>query len=100
MASDKVYLELGSIQSHIKNAVRDVVADAEQVRLVVASVEAQAAEMFADCGIEELRRIAAVVRTHTIGMMLGAARMAGRAERLEAIADIRTVMIPDPDAGG
>ena len=33
-----------------KNAVREVMADAEQVRFVVQSVEAEAAEMFADCG--------------------------------------------------
>jgi hypothetical protein len=45
--------------------------------------------MFADCGVEELRRVSAVVRTHTLGMLLGAARMMCRAERLETIADVR-----------
>jgi hypothetical protein len=83
MANAKVYLEVDSIQSQVKNAVREVMADAEHVRLVVESVEAEAAEMFADCAVEELRRVAAVVRTHTLGMMLSAARMVCRAERLE-----------------
>jgi hypothetical protein len=89
MANAKVYLELDSIQSQVKTAAREVMADAEHVRLVVKSVEAEAAEMFADCGVEELRRVSAVVRTHTLGMLLGAARMMCRAERLEAIADVR-----------
>ena len=89
MANAKVYLELDSIQSQVKTAVREVMADAEQVRFVVQSVEAEAAEMFADCGIDELRRVAAVVRNHTLGMMVSAARMGCRAERLETIADVR-----------
>lgn len=97
MANEKVYLELDSIQSHIKSAVRDVVADAEQVRLVVASVEDEAAEMFADCSTEELRRIAAVIRTHTIGLLLSAARMTARAERLETIADVRSLMATEAE---
>ena len=37
----------------------------------------------------ELRRVAAVVRSHTLGMMLSAARMVCRAARLETIADVR-----------
>jgi hypothetical protein len=45
--------------------------------------------MFADCAMDELRRVAAVVRTHTLGMILSAARMVCRAERLETIADVR-----------
>lgn len=90
MANEKVCLELDSIQSHIKSAVRDVVTDAEQVRLGVASVEAEVAEMFADCSIEELRRISSLIRTHTLGLLVSAARMASRAERLETIADIRS----------
>jgi hypothetical protein len=89
MANTKVYLEVDSIQSQVKNAVREVMSDAEHVRFVVQSVEAEAAEMFADCAIDELRRVAAVVRTHTLGMMLSAARMVCRAERLETIADVR-----------
>jgi hypothetical protein len=89
MANEKVYLEVDSIQSQVKTAVREVMADAEHVRLVVKSVEAEAAEMFADSGVEELRRVSAVVRTHTLGMLLGAARMMCRAERLETIADVR-----------
>lgn len=89
MADEKVYLELDSIQSQVKTAAREVMADAEHVRLVVQSLEAEAAEMFADCGVEELRRVSAVVRTHTLGMLLGAARMMCRAERLETIADVR-----------
>ncbi len=39
--------------------------------------------------MDELRRVAAVVRTHTLGMILSAARMVCRAERLETIADVR-----------
>jgi hypothetical protein len=89
MANAKVYLEVDSIQSQIKTAVREVMADAEHVRLVVQSVEAEAAEIFADCAVDELRRVAAVVRTHTLGMILSAARMVCRAERLETIADVR-----------
>jgi hypothetical protein len=94
MANEKVYLELDSIQSQVKTAVREVMADAEQMRLVVESVEAEAAEVFADCGVEELRRIAAVVRTHTVGVLLGAARMICRAERLETLADVRALAEP------
>jgi hypothetical protein len=89
MASAKVYLELDSIQAQVKATVREVMADAEQVRLLVRSVESQAADMFADCGVEELRRIAALVRAQTLGMLVSAARLAGRAERLDAIADVR-----------
>jgi hypothetical protein len=89
MADEKVYLELDSIQSQVKTAAREVMADAEHVRLVVQSLESEAAEVFADCGVEELRRVSAVVRTHTLGMLLGAARMMCRAERLETIADVR-----------
>jgi hypothetical protein len=89
MANAKVSLELDSIQSQVTTAGREVMADAEQVRFVVQSVEAEAAQMFADCAVDELRRVAAVVRTHTLGMMLSAARMVCRAERLETIADVR-----------
>lgn len=91
MANEKVYLELDSIQSQVKTAVREVMADAEHLRLVVESVEGEAAEMFADCEVEELRRVAAVVRTHTLGMMLSAVRIACRAERLETLADVRAL---------
>ena len=98
MADEKVYLELDSIQSQVKIAVREVMADAEQMRLVVQSVEAEAAEMFADCGVDELRRIAAVVRTHTVGVLLGAARMSCRAERLETLADVQALAEPQSDA--
>lgn len=97
MANEKVYLEADSIQSHIKTAVRDVIADAEQAGLVVASIEAELAEMFADCSVGELRRIAAVVRTHTLGLLLNAARMIGRAERLETIADLRATMASEAE---
>jgi hypothetical protein len=89
MAEAKLSLEADSIQSQVKNAVREVVADAEHVRLVVQSVESEAAQMFADCEVDELRRVAAVVRTHTLGMLVAAARMICRAERLETIADVR-----------
>jgi hypothetical protein len=92
MANGNVYLERDSIQSQIKAAVRELMTDAEQVRLVVVSIEAEAAEMFADCGVEELRRVAAVVRTHTAGTMLAAGRMACRAERLDAMADVKSLM--------
>lgn len=98
MASGKVYLERDSIQSQVKSAVRELVTDAEQVRLVVESVEAEAAEMFADCSVDELRRVAAVVRTHTVGMLLASSRMACRAERLEAIADVQSLEQPSDDA--
>lgn len=89
MASEKLSLEADSIQSQVKIAVREVVADAEHVRLVVQSVEAEASAVFADCAVEELRRVAAVVRTHTLGMLVAAARMVCRAERLETVADVR-----------
>ncbi|RYZ07653.1 MAG: hypothetical protein EOO73_11800 [Myxococcales bacterium] len=89
MASEKLSLEADSIQSQVKNAVREVVSDAEHVRLVVQSVESEASAVFADCAVDELRRVAAVVRTHTVGMLMAAARMACRAERLETIADVR-----------
>jgi hypothetical protein len=98
MADEKVYLELDSIQSQVKTAAREVMADAEHVRLVVQSLEAEAAEMFADCGVEELRRVSAVVRTHTLGMLLGAARVMCRAERLETIADVRELAQREKEA--
>jgi len=89
MASEKLSLEADSIQSQVKIAIREVVADAEHVRLVVQSVESEASAVFADCAVDELRRVAAVVRTHTLGMLVAAARMVCRAERLETIADVR-----------
>lgn len=98
MANDKVYVEVDSIQSHIKAAVRDVVNDAEQAKFVIASVEAEVSAMFADSSIDELRRIAAVLRTHTTGMIQNAVRMSGRADRLEAIADLRSMLQKDADA--
>jgi hypothetical protein len=100
MANEKVYVEVDSIQSHIKSAVRDVVNDAEQAKFVIASVEDEVAQMFADCSIDELRRIAAVLRNHTVGMILSAVRMSGRADRLEAIADLRSLLQKDAEAPG
>lgn len=95
MVGEKVSLDREAIQFHIKGAVREVLADAEQVRLVVTSIQAEVGQMFADCSVDELRRVAAVIRTHTVGLMLTAARIAGRAERLHVIADLRT-FISDP----
>lgn len=92
MANEKVYVEVDSIQSHVKSAVRDVVNDAEQAKFVIASVENEVSQMFADCSVDELRRIAAVLRNQTIGLILNAVRMSGRADRLEAIADLRSVL--------
>src|ERR1041384_1753196 len=98
MANEKVYVEVDSIQSHIKSAVRDVVNDAEQAKFVIASVEVEFAQIFADCSIDELRRIAAVLRNHTVGLTLSAVRMSGRADRLEAIADLQSLLQKDAEA--
>ena len=94
MAQAKVSLEVGTIQSQVKIAVGEMLADAEQVRLVAESVEALVTEVVADAATSELRKAAAVVRTHTLGMLHHAVRLATRAERLETIADVREMAGP------
>jgi hypothetical protein len=45
----------------------------------------------ATAGPEALRQVAAIVKTHSAGVLASMAGLASKAERLECIADIRDV---------
>jgi len=54
-------------------------------------------ELIATAGPEELRQVAVIVKTHARGVLVTAAGLAAKAERLETIADVCDAV--DPDQG-
>jgi hypothetical protein len=70
----------------------------ENVRLIAAALGDRVGELLATAGPEALRQVAAIVKTHSAGVLASMAGLASKAERLECIADIRDACQPAPSA--
>ena len=66
------------------------------MRLIAAALGDRVGELPATAGPELLRQVAAIVKTHSAGVLASMARLACKAERLECIADIRDACEPRP----
>lgn len=67
------------------------------MRLIAAALGDRVGELHADAGPEALRQVAAIVKTHSAGVLASMAGLASKAERLECIADIRDACEPAPE---
>lgn len=94
MASQTLSLNTDTIQYQVRRTVGELCASADKIRLVATSLEDTAGELSSDTHGEELRRVAVVVKTHALGMLLSAARIANKAERLQTMADVRAAADP------
>lgn len=99
MTNVTLSLNADSIHRQVGKATGELYAGAENIRLVATALGDRVGELVATAAPEELRQVAAIVKTHARGVLAIAARLAGRAERLETIADIRDAAEPgaDPD---
>lgn len=88
-----VTLSLGidSIQQQIRKTIAELYANAESIRLVASAMEDSVGEVLVDAPPEQLRQVAAIVRSHTAFVLLNATSLTNKAERLETIADIQEV---------
>lgn len=89
MTNATLSLNTDSIHHQVREAVGDLYSCAENVRLVAAALGDSVGEVLATADSDELRQVAAVVKTHSAGVLLSASRLASKAERLETIADFR-----------
>jgi hypothetical protein len=69
-----------------------------ELRLIAAGLGDRVGELAATAGPEALRQVAAIVKTHSAGVLASMAGLASKAERLECIADIRDACHPAPSA--
>jgi len=91
MAIVTLSLGIDSIQQQVRKAITELYANAESIRLVASAVEDSVGEVLVDAAPEQLRQVAAVVRSHTAFVLLNAVNLTNKAERLETIADIQEV---------
>src|SRR5690349_16661017 len=92
-----VSLDPSSIHHLVRQAVGDLTNGAESIRLVATALGGSVGELLATAGAEELRQTAAVVRTHSIGVLTSAVTLASKAERLETLADVRDSFAVDSE---
>ena len=84
----------------MRKTAGELYAGAENVRLIAAALGDRVGELPATAGPEALRQVAAIVKTHSAGVLASMAGLASKAERLECIADIRDACQPAPGADG
>jgi len=80
----------------VRKTAGELYAGAENVRLIAAALGDRVGELPATAGPEALRQVAAIVKTHSAGVLASMAGLASKAERLECIADIRDACEPAP----
>lgn len=97
MTNATLSLNEASIHYQVREAVGDLYSGAENIRLIAAALGDSVGETLATASADELRQVAAVVKTHTAGVLLSASSLANKAERLETIADIRDAAEPPRD---
>lgn len=95
MTNVTLSLNADSIHRQVGKATGELYASAENIRLVATALGDRVGELAATAAPEELRQIAAIVKTHMRGVLVSAADLAGKAERLEAIADVRDAAEPE-----
>lgn len=97
MANETLSLNTDTIHHHVRQAVGELYSGAENMRLVATALEDVVGALNLNAGPEGLRHAAAVVKTHTAGLLARAASLSNKAERLETIADIRSAAEPPFD---
>ena len=97
MANLTLTLNTDTIHYQVRRTVGELCSSAEKIRLVATSLEDTAGELPSTAPGDELRRVAVVVKTHALGMLLSAARIANKAERLQTMADVRASADPPID---
>jgi hypothetical protein len=97
MTNGTLSLKTSSIHHQVGKATNELYAGTESIRLVATALGDRVGELIATAGPEELRQVAVIVKTHARGVLVTAAGLAGKAERLETIADICDAADPEPD---
>ena len=98
MTNATLSLNTDSIHHQVRKTAGELYAGAENVRLIAAALGDTVGELPATAGPEALRQVAAIVKTHSAGVLASMAGLASKAERLECIADIRDACQPAPSA--
>jgi len=96
MTNTTLSLNTDSIHHQVRKTAGELYAGAENVRLIAAALGDRVGELPATAGPEALRQVAAIVKTHSAGVLASMAGLASKAERLECIADIRDACEPAP----
>ncbi len=97
MANPTLSLNTDTIHYQVRRTVAELCSSAEKIRLVANSLEDLAGVLPATARSDELRKVAVVVKTQALGMLVSAARIANKAERLQAMADVRGSADPPID---
>lgn len=98
MTNATLSLNTDSIHHLVRKTAGELYEGAENVRLIAAALGDRVGELHAEASPEALRQVAAIVKTHSAGVLASMAGLASKAERLECIADIRDACEPAPDA--
>jgi hypothetical protein len=98
MTDATLSLNTDSIHHQVRKTAGELYASAENVRLIAEALGERVGELPATAGAEVLRQVAAIVKTHSAGVLASMVKLASKAERLECIADIRDAGEPAPNA--
>jgi hypothetical protein len=94
MPNTKIIVSTNSLHYQVRQTVGSLHSGAERIKLVALALQNTVGELFARAEPDELRQVAAVVKSHAMGVALSAAQLANNAERLETLADVRDAAEP------
>ena len=94
MTNVTLSLNTDSIHFHVRRTIGELYSEAESIRRFAVALEGSADGLLIDASPGDLRQVAVVVKTCTTGVLLRAAELAYKAERLETIAEIRDLAEP------
>jgi hypothetical protein len=95
MPNTKLLVSTESLQYQVRQTVGSLYSGAERIKLVAFALQDTVGEVFASAESEELRQVAAAVKSHAMTVAISAARLANKAERLETLADVRDAAEPE-----
>lgn len=100
MARNTISVNIDSIHDQVDTTIRELCSGAERIRLIAATLEDTVGEVLNHSPADDLRRAGAIVRIHAMSMFLTIIEVAGKAERLEAIAALQNAADPPMDSDG
>jgi hypothetical protein len=77
------------VRAKVRRTIGDVITTADTVRLSAITLDKAAAELGGDSEAEEVRQAAVAIRSSALSMLLAAAALTAKAERLEIFAEFR-----------
>jgi hypothetical protein len=77
------------IRLRIRRAIGDVIDAADGIRFSAIALEDVAGELAGDSSADEIRKVAGSIRSSALSLLLAAAALTSKAERLETYAEVR-----------